>query len=357
MRGLKFLARNLFGKLGIELRRVKNEYQSGIAFIKKKSIKPYKPRVIGQFLDDCGNSFDLYEGYRKKIWPGSWADISSRRTDSHDKNKEIATIYHGRRQVANMEAFIGEWGLSFSGKDILEIGAFSGAAAFAIAELGANNVQGIDVPSNFIATDIHTHEEINEWSKYLKDYREFVGKLFESKTNIQLRSKVKFRDLDVADLSGSSLWDMIVSWETLEHVSDPSAAFKSMYRALRPGGYVCHHYHPFFCESGGHYDTLDLPWGHVRLSPTNLKKYVRQFRQDEESISIYRLFKTLNRMTLSDLGSVISESGFEVITIEPVRDYGKKVELSILEECRLNYPNISIQDLTSSGVWVLAVKP
>jgi len=47
-------------------------------------------------------------------------------------------------------------------------------------------------------------------------------------------------------------FDAIVSFEMLEHVQQPAAAFAEMARLVRPGGIVYHDYNPFFSSKGGH---------------------------------------------------------------------------------------------------------
>ena len=77
-------------------------------------------------------------------------------------------------------------------------------------------------------------------------------------------------------------FDAIVSYEVLEHVQRPEAAFAAMARLLRPGGIAYHDYNPFFSVNGGHSPcTLAIPWGHVRLDAADFRRYLEELRPTE----------------------------------------------------------------------------
>ncbi len=57
----------------------------------------------------------------------------------------------------------------------------------------------------------------------------------------------------VDDISKSFLpdnsFDIITSWETLEHIVDIDSALANIKRILRSGGIAIHQYNPFFSSS------------------------------------------------------------------------------------------------------------
>jgi SAM-dependent methyltransferase len=95
-------------------------------------------------------------------------------------------------------------------------------------------------------------------------------------------------------------FDAIVSFEVLEHLRRPAAAFAAMRGLLRPGGVAYHDYNPFFSLFGGHsLCTHDFPWGHARLDHGDVERYLAE-RRPEAAAQTLRFFdESLNRMTLS----------------------------------------------------------
>ena len=172
---------------------------------------------------------------------------------------------------------------------------------------------------------------------------------------------VEFVEDDIADSSlEPSSFDTIVSFEVLEHVLRPAAAFGSMARLLRPGGTAYHVYNPFFSVIGGHsLCTLDFPWGHARLDAADVERYVTTLRPGEadQALRFYR--EALNRMTLSDLRVALASSGLEVLAIVPWSDRPTVPRLSptTIGEVRRAYPEVAIDDLLATFVTVVARRP
>jgi len=172
---------------------------------------------------------------------------------------------------------------------------------------------------------------------------------------------VAFVEDDIADSSlEPSSFDTIVSFEVLEHVLRPAAAFGSMARLLRPGGTTYHVYNPFFSVIGGHsLCTLDFPWGHARLDAAGVERYVTTLRPGEadQALRFYR--EALNRMTLSDLRVALASSGLDVLAIIPWFDRATVPRLSptTVAEVRRAYPDVTIDDLLATFVTVVARRP
>ena len=115
-------------------------------------------------------------------------------------------------------------------------------------------------------------------------------------------------------------FDAIVSFEVLEHVQDPRAAFTAMARLLRPGGIVYHDYNPFFAANGGHsLCTLDFPWGHA-LDAADFKRYVADLRPDEFDQALRFYSESLNRMTRAELRDSIADAGLDLLHVLPGSD-------------------------------------
>jgi 2-polyprenyl-3-methyl-5-hydroxy-6-metoxy-1,4-benzoquinol methylase len=271
--------------------------------------------------------------------------------------RALDLVEKGRTQAETVETILGVFGTSVSGKEVLEVGCFDGAACFALAEKGAKRVVGIDKAQGFVPSVNPRPAEIEEQRNWLDSLRREVRAEFQLQNSAGRSDLVVFRDIDICDVAEESTFDLIVSSSTLEHILNYRKAFENMFSALKPGGLSFHGYHPFFCQSGAHFDTLDFPWGHVQLDSEEFRRYVRETRPGEVSISEYRFFSTLNRMTISDMENAAVSAGFEVETVLFSTEEWKKVEPRVLFHGRRNYPSLRLQDLISLSVTVLLRKP
>ncbi len=175
----------------------------------------------------------------------------------------------------------------------------------------------------------------------------------------EFASRVSFDDISIEKLSSRDEFDAIVSWQTLEHIENPERAFKRMFRALKNGGFCFHEYNPFFSHTGGHsLCTLDCLYGHCRLSATDFKNYIKQFRPEEEKMAIEFYEHSLNRMSLADLNSYLQLAGFKTVSILPwiSRDGLKRFDEKVLRQVQANYPTVCDIDLLATSVCVLIQK-
>jgi ubiquinone/menaquinone biosynthesis C-methylase UbiE len=66
--------------------------------------------------------------------------------------------------------------------------------------------------------------------------------------------------------------DLAVSESLMEHVSDPGAAFREIYRALKPGGLAVAIFGPLYYSYGGaHYEGA---YEHVEYSPLQFRQFI-----------------------------------------------------------------------------------
>ena len=157
----------------------------------------------------------------------------------------------------------------------------------------------------------------------------------------------------------SNSFDLVFSWNVLEHIQQPELAISEIHRILKPNGIVYNKYNPFFCQGGGHsLATLDFPWGHVRLDESNIKKYLREVRPQEYDIA-YPFYKnSLNRMTINELKTYHINAGFELLALVPIPKQSNIYDVTeeILEQSKINYPKVEFIDLVSNGVICVARK-
>ncbi|MFZ6052753.1 class I SAM-dependent methyltransferase [Halocola ammonii] len=311
----------------------------------------------GEFTDSHGNKFVLRSGLRSKVKPG-WEMLAKgalpERNDEYcRKQKQI-----GQVAVEKATPVISSFGKSLDNATILEVGCNFGATSYSLAECGVKKVVG----SEFTGYKVESVEskdddrslQLEEVNAELKATRERIASMSADS------DKVEFVE---DDISNSRLepgtFDIVCSWQVLEHVHDTANAFKSMYNLLKDDGILFHEYNPFFSLNGGHsFCTLDFLWGHVRLNDEDFARYLEEIRPEEKERAM-SFFKTgLNRTSQKDVRTQLEEAGFEDITIIPFpkEQHLRMVDRETLTQCQRNYPNIDLLDLTSPRVYILARK-
>ena len=151
-----------------------------------------------------------------------------------------------KSQLNKLERLMSINSFSISQKmDVLDIGADNWLATFQIASKQPQSVVGSDIIQYQINQNVireENHQTKEHESNYLKKARRKVGEFFDKKT----KDIVSFIEDDICNSRiKSSSKDLIVSWDTLEHLNNPQKAFKEMFRILKPGGYSFHEYNPF----------------------------------------------------------------------------------------------------------------
>ena len=331
--------------------------------VNQKVNKPRgKPKVFGYFIDSFGNEHKLIEGLRDKVKPG-WEGSLKKKNYKHIPSNEVVLdqLNYSLSQFNKLKRLMSIHSIQISHEmDILEIGAANGIVTFQIASNQPQSVVGSDIVQYQINQSVIRKEnkQIKELERnYINEDRKKVGEFFDKKT----KDIVSFIEDDICNSKiKSNSKDLIVSWDTLEHLNNPQKAFEEMFRILRPGGYSFHEYNPFFSFNGGHsLCTLDFMWGHVRLSPADFQKYLKQFRPFEYDLAMRFYAENLNRMTVNQLKRYIKAAGFEQIMFFPSIYFQNYFELNekIFVECKNNYPSIEIIDLISPALYIGIKKP
>lgn len=318
-------------------------------------------KVFGVFTDSFGNRMELLSGLRDRIKP-SWRimmnpaytviEVPSKESMEQRMNTQ-------KKALTRIENFLHTQSLSFVGNDILEIGAYDGSSAYAFAAFGAKSVLATDMAAYYINQTpggIVSKDAIAKKNKELAQIRDAYSKTINSKDV----NRVRFieDDITVSSVASASM-DVIVSWEVLEHITNPKEAFKQMARILKPGGFAFHEYNPFFSVDGGHsLCTLDFPWGHARLSDEDFERYVATLRPNEKEVSLSFFRNNLNRMTQSYLHECMEENGLEVLSIIPWYSEEDQAGLTneMLTQCKAIHPTAEHVDLVAPIVWVLCRK-
>jgi 2-polyprenyl-3-methyl-5-hydroxy-6-metoxy-1,4-benzoquinol methylase len=305
--------------------------------------------ALDAFVDEEGRRHRRLQGFRELVaphWRGMYAE-----PDAAAKPADVAAAREGVRRA---DAFLRPHGTGIAGRDVLEIGCHAGAHAFAMEALGARRVCATDVCEYGVRQT--QGRTADEQVALLEALRASTARHFERAQP----SRVEFAFVDASDMAYRDEFDLVVSWETLEHLTRPQEALARMQRALRPGGHCFHEYNPFFCFSGGHsLATLDFPYAHVLLSSADFERYVRTYRPDELEMARAFFERSLNRMTLADLADACERAGFETLARVPwvVSDSLRWIGPDTLARAQQRYPGLTALDLMAHSVWVLLRKP
>ena len=241
---------------------------------------------------------------------------------------------------------------------ILEVGCYDGASAFQLALRTGTSVVASDLARYYVVQrpGATVDPDLSEQQELLARIRERAAIAAGVAPGV-----VGFVEDDISRSSlEAASFDAILSFEMLEHVQRPAAAFAEMARLVRPGGIVYHDYNPFFSSKGGHsLCTLAFPWGHARLDAADFERYLRELRPTEVDQALRFYHESLNRMTLADLRAAVAGAGLELLALVSWFERGLVASLdpSVLPDVQRLYPTAVVDDLLATFVAVVARRP
>lgn len=312
------------------------------------------------FFDSQEIKHNLYNGYRDKIKPG-WEKFFSQDEKVLDKSAQRVEkiVQNGRIAVNRLMPVIDIYSSGVKNSRILEIGCSSGGVTYAFAEKNPIHIVGTEFSGYKIESinNIKKIEEVDliEVNENLKELRDLV------KDGFNLNgSNVSFKDDDICNskLEHNS-FDLICSWDVLEHIHNPLAAFKNIYNLLTDNGIAIHEYNPFFSLSGGHSAcTIDFPWGHVMLESNDFLRFNEEKQPNRLKTAMSFYMNGLNRMTINDLEEYCNEANLHIESLIkfPKEQHLRMVDKKILELSKNNYPTIELDDLVTPKIIVIMKK-
>ncbi len=198
--------------------------------------------------------------------------------------------------------FLGGDGIELAGKHVADIGAGDGIIDLGLALKGRPaRLTGFDI----LETDVDA-------------LREFASRAGVADA---LPDCLEFRRSEPRRIpSESRSFDIAVSWSTFEHIEDPVAMLREIYRILRPYGLLMIQLWPFFHSQHGSHLWQYFPDGFVQLlkRPKELEAAVRADPgpDPEWAEVLLEQFRSCNRITLDQLQQALYTAGFEINKLE-----------------------------------------
>ncbi len=317
------------------------------------------PIALPAFTDRHGTTHELDASLRDMLKP-NWRDMLDPDASATSLTNDAlrARVRKAARAITELERVLGATaGVAVTGR-ILEVGCYDGSAAFELSRRAGMRVIASDMAHYYVVQRPGEPEDqaVRNEAVALAALRERARV-----TAGVVPGSVEFVEDDItASVLEPGSFDLIVSFEVLEHLARPRDAFVAMARLLRPGGLMYHDYNPFFSAIGGHsMAMLDLAWGHIRLDDADVERYLREMRPTEadQALRFYR--DSLNRMTRADLEVAIEAAGVELLVVVPwhQRNLLPQISPQVYAEVQRNYPSVAIGDLLATFVTVAARRP
>jgi SAM-dependent methyltransferase len=195
----------------------------------------------------------------------------------------------------------------FTGKDVMEVGSGLGFLTAAIALGGAESVLGVDI-----------------WQPRVEYGARRIAQRFPHLRNVSFDSTPTDR------MEGAERFDVIVSQNTFEHISDIDGVLASFNRLLKPGG-VAHIgfsplYHSPFGDHGELRAPVRLPWLHLIAGR---KRVIASFnRVNRESVATLQDCG-YNALKPADFRAAFARSGLEVERLRINQTEGRLKQLGM----------------------------
>jgi SAM-dependent methyltransferase len=117
-------------------------------------------------------------------------------------------------------------------------------------------------------------------------------------------------------------FDLVYTWSAFEHILDPPAVLREIRRILKPDGVLFLQLWPFYySERGSHlWDWFPDGFHHLVDDEAEIVESMRSRPLGEPGWTEVKAndFRTLNRITLDDLGAHLDGAGFDVTALEPL---------------------------------------
>lgn len=221
-----------------------------------------------------------------------------------------------------------------AGKSVLVLGSGSGTEMLYCLRLGAREVVGIDISEQTPAALIGAAESLG----------------------LDVRGRFSMHRLPIEKAPTlERQFELILSNNVLEHVSDITNALRVCARMVKPGGgRVAIFTDPLYYSSLGSHLPVQ-PWEHLWGEPEKTRAACLAALPGNHAHHALQLMTlkeylfeeiTLNRMTIRDLVDAVVKSGLQILNMRLVRDR----HTSLIPQYRERIKDVSATDLSIEGV-------
>ena len=300
-------------------------------------------RTISAPLDEVRNAVTPYkEEFGHLLTDPALSSLGKRvlRPTPAEIEKKIAQSIEGHNRTLNV---LGELGHTITpkGSSVMEIGYISGGESIVGFERMGFQAAGLEYFYDGTLDGVMRYQEVQKVTG--TSVRFEMG---------DITKKTLFQDEE---------FDLIFTAQVLEHIVNLPDAFREMHRILKPGGVMVHVYDPYFHPRGGHsFGILDFPWGHLRLDSSDFERYLKELRPYEAEHALPWCQTSLNRKnTIQVVQGALVDAGFLIRSWKQFRwdgAMGIHLTTDVIRECLERNPQVSLDDLMTSGVRVIAEK-
>lgn len=198
-------------------------------------------------------------------------------TEHVDASAEYAELVSALPEIPHLVA----------GASVLDFGCGTGSHAVGMAKAGARSVVGLDINDSYLR----------------------LGAVLAEREQVQ--DRVLFRPDLTGEMNGT--FDLVVSYNSMEHFADPAGVVRVMKTALRPNGRLLISFSPPWLSAyGAHMAYITpIPWVHLLFSERTLMRIRSRYR-DDGATRFEEIEGGLNRMTVAKFQSLLRAERLDV---------------------------------------------
>ena len=150
----------------------------------------------------------------------------------------------------------------------------------------------------------------------------------------------------------SDSFDLVITYNTFEHLDDPAAAFAELVRLCRPGGYIYIEFNPLYSSALGlHAFSFLMPYPQFLFSPRLIEAKVRELGVKDLGKDFDRLQPT-NKWRLAQFRDLWRGPACEVLSLV---EEGEERHLGVVMEFPRAFcgRGLTVEDLVVEGISVL----